>query len=155
MKALVVYDSMYGNTEKIARAIADAIGSDARVRRAGETRSFDLEQVDVLVVGSPTQGFMATKSVQAFIDNLTAGMLRNKKVAAFDTRMATADVGAGLKLIMKVGGYAARRMAASLKKKGGDLAMPAAGFFVNTREGPLKEGELERAAGWAREIISK
>jgi hypothetical protein len=54
---------------------------------------------------------------------------------------------------MKMGGYAAGRMAESLKKKGVSLVVPPEGFFVKDREGPLKEGELERAADWAKTII--
>ena len=58
-----------------------------------------------------------------------------------------------MRFIMKMGGYAARRMAESLKKKGASLVVPPEGFFVKDREGPLKEGELERAAEWVKTII--
>jgi hypothetical protein len=53
---------------------------------------------------------------------------------------------------MKMGGYAAPRIARALEKKGGNLAAPPEGFFVEDKEGPLKAGELERAAGWAKEL---
>ena len=69
--------------------------------------------------------------------------------AAFDTRIPTSEVGTGLRLLMKMGGYAAGRIAEALKKKGGHLAVPPEGFFVKDKEGPLKEEELERAASWA------
>ncbi len=51
---------------------------------------------------------------------------------------------------MKMGGYAAPRIVEALKKKGGNLVVPPEGFLVKDREGPLKEGELERAATWAK-----
>lgn len=51
MKALVVYDSVYGNTEKIAKAIGSALAADARVLRAGEVGLSDIESIDLLVVG--------------------------------------------------------------------------------------------------------
>lgn len=54
---------------------------------------------------------------------------------------------------MKVGGYAAGRIAETLKKKGGNLVMPPEGFFVKGKEGPLKEGELERTANWGEVIV--
>ena len=72
---------------------------------------------------------------------------------AFDTRISASDVGKGLRLLMKVGGYAAPHIANVLKKKGGNLVVPAEGFFVKDREGPLKEGERERAASWAKEVV--
>jgi len=152
MKALIVYDSMYGNTEKIAKAIGHAIVDDVKVLPISEANLTKLESIDFLIIGSPTQGFRPTKSVQAFIDNLPDNALKGKNVAAFDTRIPAHEVGRGLRQIMKMGGYAAPRIARALEKKGGNLAAPPEGFFVEDKEGPLKAGELERAAGWAKEL---
>jgi len=154
MKVIIVYDSMYGNTEKIAKAIGGAITGEVKVLRPGEASSSDLKATDFLIVGSPPQGFRATKPVQTFIESLSAGSLKGINVAAFDTRMPSEDVGKGLRFIMKMGGYAAPRIAEALKKKGGDLIAQPEGFFVKDKEGPLKEGELERAASWAKGISS-
>ena len=153
MKALIVYDSLYGNTEKIAKAIGGAITGDVRVLRIGEANPSELESIDFLVVGSPTQGFRPTKLVQTFIESIPRDSLKGIDVAAFDTRMPAADVGMGLRLLMKMGGYAAPRMANALKKKGGNLAVPPEGFFVKDKEGPLKKGELERAVNWSKAIV--
>jgi len=112
-----------------------------------------LEGIDLLIVGSPTQGFRATKPIQRFIEGVPAHALKGTDVAAFDTRIPASDVGAGLRLLMKMGGYAAPRIANALKKKGGNLAAPPEGFFVKDKEGPLKEGEAERAADWAKGIL--
>ncbi|MDY6833736.1 MAG: flavodoxin domain-containing protein [Chloroflexota bacterium] len=152
MKTLIAYDSMYGNTEQIAHSIGRAIAGEVKVVLASEADSSELEVINWLIVGSPTQGFRATESVQTFVSGLSAGSLKGINVAAFDTRMTSEDVGRGLRLIMKVGGYAAPRIAKVLEKKGGNLMAPPTGFFVKDKEGPLKEGELERAASWAKEI---
>ena len=55
MKALIVYDSVYGNTEKIARAVGEAItpSGEVEVLRAGEANPSELASVDLLIVGSP------------------------------------------------------------------------------------------------------
>ena len=119
MKALVVYDSAYGNTEKIAQSIGDAIKGDVKVLRVNEVNSSELESLDLIIIGSPTQGFRATKSVQTFIESIPREALKSTDVAAFDTRISASDVGKGLRLLMKVGGYAAPRIAGALKKKGG------------------------------------
>ena len=153
MKALVVYDSMYGNTGKIARSIGGAIAGDVKVLRIGEVNLSELESINLLVVGSPTQGFRATKPVQTFIESIPGGTLKGIDMAAFDTRIAASDVGTALRLFMKMGGYAAPRIDQALRKKGGNLAVPPEGFFVKDKEGPLKEGELERAASWAKDIV--
>ncbi|MDP2871379.1 MAG: flavodoxin domain-containing protein [Bacillota bacterium] len=57
MKILVVYDSQRGNTEQIARAIGGAFAppDDAKVLRAGDVVTADLQSLDLLVVGAPTQ----------------------------------------------------------------------------------------------------
>jgi Flavodoxins len=152
LKVLVVFDSMYGNTEKIAKSIGGAITADVKVLRASEANLSDLKSINFLIVGSPTQAFRATKSTQTFIKSIPGDALKGIDVAAFDTRMSASDVGTGLGFLMKIGGYAAPRIANALKKKGGNLAVPPEGFLVKDKEGPLKEGELDRAASWAKAI---
>ncbi|MFC2009826.1 flavodoxin family protein [Chloroflexota bacterium] len=152
MKTLVVYDSMYGNTEKIAKAIGHALVGDFKVRAASEVDAAELEFSNLLIVGSPTQGFQPTKPIQAFIASIPPEAINGKFVAAFDTRISADKAGKGLRFIMKIGGYAAPRIAKSLVKRGGNLVVPAEGFFVKDKEGPLVDGEIERAARWARSM---
>lgn len=153
MKTLIIFDSMYGNTEKIARAIGDAITGEVMVLRASESSPTDFKSVDLFIVGSPTQGFRATKPVQAFIEGIPTGGLKGMNVAAFDTRMPEAEAGRGLRFIMKIGGYAAPSIAEALQKKGGKLVAPPEGFLVKDKEGPLVGGELERAGSWAIGVL--
>lgn len=153
MKTLIIYDSIYGNTKQIAKSIGDALTGDVTVLRIGEVNPSELESIDFLIVGSPTQGFRPTKLVQTFIDNIPGHTLRGIDVAAFDTRIPASEVRTGLRLLMKLGGYAAKRIADALRKKGGNLVVSPEGFLVKGREGPLKEGELERAANWAKAIV--
>jgi flavodoxin len=144
MKALVVYDSTYGNTEKIAKAIGGAITGDVKVLRAGEVNPAELNSYDLLVIGSPTYGGRPMPSMLELLNKIPESSIKGKNVAAFDTRLTSK--------IVKIFGFAAGRIANSLKDKGGNLVVPAEGFFVTVKEGPLKEGELERAANWAKEL---
>ncbi len=153
MKILVAYDSVFGNTEKIALAMADALRSQGDVQslRVRDVRPEHLKGVELLIVGSPTRAFRPTKDTVDFLRGLPEGSLRGVKVAAFDTRISTADVKSRfLGAMVRFFGYAARPMADRLEKKGGTLVLPPEGFFVEDSEGPLKPGELERAAEWAR-----
>jgi flavodoxin I len=147
MKALIVYDSVYGNTEKIARAIAEAItpSDEVKVLRVGEANPSELASVNLLIVGSPTHAGRPIPAVQDFLNKVPELSLKDINVAAFDTRIS--------KKIVGVFGYAAGRIAGNLKKKGGTLVASPEGFFVAGGQGPLKEGELERAAGWAKGIL--
>jgi len=147
MKALIVYDSVYGNTEKIARAIAEAItpSGEVKVLRAGEANPSELASIDLLIVGSPTHGGRPTLAIQDLLNKVPKLSLQGINVAAFDTRIPTK--------LVRVFGYAAGRIAGNLKRKGGTLIASPVGFFVTGSKGPLKEGELERAAGWAKGIL--
>jgi flavodoxin I len=145
MKTLVVYDSLYGNTERIAHAIGDAISGEVKVVRAGEVALSEMKALDVLFVGAPTHGGRASPPMREFLDKVQSRALQGIKVAAFDTRHTS-------KLTV-VFGYAAGRIAKSLKKKGGTLLLSPEGFLVEGTEGPLKEGELERAAEWGKKVV--
>ncbi len=145
MKVLIVYDSAYGNTEKIAKAIGGAITGEVKVLRAGEANPSELKTIDLFIVGSPTQGGRPTPAIRDFLNKVPESSLQGINIAAFDTRIPTRLVG--------VFGYAAGRIANNLKGKGGTLIAPPEGFFVKGTKGPLKEGELERAADWAKGIL--
>jgi flavodoxin len=147
MKTLVVYDSVQGNTEKIAHAIGAAIGDDAQVLRAATVDPDTLKAIDLLIVGAPTHGGRPTPPVQEFLDKLPASTMTGKRFAAFDTRIPAKWV--------KIFNFAAPRIAKQLGKLGGKLVGSPEGFFVEGSKPPvLLDGELERAAGWAREIAT-
>ena len=154
MKALVVYDSEFGNTEKIAKVIGETLGCD--VLRPAQMKQEFLNDLDVLVVGSPTQAFQPLKPIKDFLDGLNSDALKGVKVAAFDTRADIEKVNNRfLTVLVKLFGYADKPIARKLTKKGGTLALQSNGFVVNEKEGPLKEGELERAAAWIKGLESK
>ena len=145
MKVLIVYDSVYGNTEKIAKAIGGAITGEVKVLRVDEANPSELKTIDLFIIGSPTQGGRPTPAIRDFLNKVPEPSLKGIKVAAFDTRIPTKLVG--------VFGYAAGRIADNLKGKGGTLVASPEGFFVKGTKGPLREGELERAAGWAKGLL--
>jgi flavodoxin len=165
MNALVVYDSQYGNTERIAEAIARAIGNtlaspeDVAVLRASEVKPEQLAGLQLLIVGSPTQRFRPTPAMTSFLQSIPTKGLNGVHVAAFDTRINVPEVkSAALSFFVKLFGpaaYAAKHIADELKKSGGTLIVPPEGFFVKGTEGPLKDGELARAASWARMLVEK
>jgi len=151
MKALIVYDSVFGNTKKVAQAMGEALGSGARLVKAADVTAGDLTGLDLLIVGSPTRAFTATGAAKAFLNRIPAKALMGVKVAAFDTRMYLPDVdNKFLTFMVEIFGYAAEPMGKKLVRKGGVQAIEPAGFFVKDSEGPMKDGEIERAAAWAK-----
>jgi flavodoxin I len=147
MKTLIIYDSVHGNTAKIAQTIGDALAGEVSVLRAGGSEGpAELKTVDLLIVGSPTHGGWFTEAIKGWLDQVPATALQGTRVAAFDTRTPTR--------LGRIFGYVAPRIADRLEKKGGTLLAPPEGFFVKGIKGPLKEGELKRVAGWAQEIAA-
>jgi flavodoxin len=143
MRIHVVYDSAFGNTQKVAHRIADVLGQRHEVvlAEAVHARPEDIEPGDVLVVGSPTQGGRPTESLTRFLTRLSDATLEGMPFAAFDTRVRTRWV--------RVFGYAAPRIARALAQRDAVPMADAEGFEVTGKEGPLAAGELERAAAWA------
>ena len=153
MKALVVYDSVFGNTEKVAEAMGEALGNQAEVQalRVGNVKPEHMQASDVLIVGSPTRAFSPTPAIKSWLQSLPANSLQGTRVAAFDTRVDVREVGSAiLTFMVGIFGYAAKPIGKRLVHKGGELAVPPEGFIVGGREGPLKEGELDRdlARSW-------
>ncbi len=156
MKTLVVYDSYFGNTEKVAQAVAQALESRGavEVRKAKEVNPSQLQDLDLLVVGSPTRAFQPSDGTKQFLKGIPGDALQGVDVAAFDTRINPEDTGSGfLRFMVRMFGYADAPIAKQLQKKGGRLVGETAGFFVKESEGPLKDGELDRAADWARSLV--
>jgi len=156
MKTLIVYDSFFGNTEQIAQAIGNSLGSseDVETLRVSDLKPEQLIGLSLLVVGSPTRGFRPTKAIANFLKQIPANGLKGVKVMSFDTRISIADVNSRtLNVFVRVFGYAAEPIADKLKKKGGNLILQPEGFIVKDSEGPLKDGELERAAEWVKAAI--
>jgi len=154
MKALVVYDSFFGNTEKIAQAVGAALGLAASgVEKGSEVKAEQLNGLQALIVGSPPRAVRPSPNTTAWLNALPPGALNGVKAAAFDTRIDPKEAkSAILTFFVKLFGYADKPMAKKLAQKGATLAGDTAGFFVIASEGPLKDGELERAAEWARKL---
>jgi flavodoxin len=149
MNALVLYDSRFGNTERIAEAVALAVqeavptrlSSVADVASCAEA----LRDVDLLLIGGPTHRHGMSDPLQETLACLGDHALDGVRVAVFDTRVHGARV---------VTGSAAVRIARLLRRRGAWLVVPPASFVVAGREGPLEPGELEHARAWALEVLA-
>ena len=162
-RALVVYESMFGNTEIVARQIAAGLSEtvDVDVVRAGPDVVVG-EDVALLVVGGPTHAFGLTRASTrdsagqqgAPVDVARAPGLREWledlplttcRVAAFDTRIHRPGVP----------GSAARAAERRLGKAGGRVTSPAMSFWVSGTHGPLAAGEADRALSWGRLLATR
>ena len=167
MRALVVYESMYGNTKRVAQAIADGISQHMTV----ETIEVSLaplaltDDVELLVVGGPTHihgmtsAFTRTQAEKQAQSPIVSGGLgmrewleesqptqRSTKAAAFDTRLTGAEI---------LTGSAAHGYEKRLHSTGYRVVAEPESFFVVAKapqDDALIPGELERARTWGTEL---
>jgi len=149
MESLIVYFSTYGNTRKIAEAIAETLGT------AGPVHVISIEQltasvlsgVDLVVAGTPTHRLNLPQAVRPVFETLPKRVLKGVPVAAFDTSYRMSRWLAGF--------TAGRKVLRKLRKLGGKRVVPPESFHVVEREGPLYDGEIERAREWAGLILER
>lgn len=145
METVVAFFSVYGNTEHIARSVAGVLAplGPVRTMRLEEVLAGDL-RVELLVFASPTHAFGIPQQLRPVLARLPDGTLGGVKVAAFDTAMGWWPLSALT---------AAPKLLRRMRHLGGTPVAKPASFHVAATEGPLVEGELERATGWAEEIV--
>ena len=168
MRVTIVYESMFGNTETLADAVAAGMrdqGAVVEVLRAGDARDHDLRDVDLLVLAAPThalslsrastradaveQGADAANAATGIREWLAgveaaAGTRERPPVAVFDTRA---------RIARHWPGAAARSTSRGLRRQGFSV-VDRASFYVDDVTGPLLEGEVERARIWGHHVAS-
>jgi len=146
MNAMVIYDSKFGNTRYIAEAIGRSLGTtyDVSVQSVAEAPEVPRD-INLLLVGGPTHAHGVSQPMQQFLNGLHADAVLGASVATFDTRFHK------MKLLT---GAASEGIAKRLRKRGAVIVADPESFFVTGGEGPLEEGEVERAGIWARHLIA-
>lgn len=163
MKALVVYESMFGNTEQIAQAITSGLSEHLEVKLVEVTKAPPelTEPVDLVVIGGPTHAFAMTREstrqdavrqgathgskdvgVREWLEQLRQGK-RAELVATFDTRVDK---------VRHLPGSAAKGAAKTAHRLGFKAAAKPESFYVRDVSGPLLEGELDRARAWGERL---
>ena len=173
MRVTVVYESFYGNTRQIAEAVRDGISqalasqaSDAADETVTRIELLDVTDLgtaglsgrvgngDLLIVGSPTRAFSPTEAVSGLLKALPRNALSGVKAAAFDTRVHEQDISSGaVRFMVRLFGYAAPKMQRRIAACGARV-IGTEGFLVAGNEGPLRDGEIERARGWAESFVN-
>jgi flavodoxin len=148
MNTLILYDSQFGNTEQIAQAIARTLNAYGAVQiaRVDQAQPSDVRGMDLLVLGCPTQKWRITPAMKAFLALVPSQVVHDVAVACFDTRLDNMDW---------LTGSAARGIARKLARMDATILAPPESFIVESRAGPLAEGELERACKWAEVLHDK
>ena len=136
VKALVVYDSVYGNTEKVAGALATGLknnGVDVELVKADAVKLDELGEVDLLCVGGPVHAWNVSKPVKELLKRLkSVDGLSGKKAFAFDTKLKS-----------RLAGSAGGKIERKLKSLGLTIAKPSGSAIVKSKEGPLQENVEE------------
>ena len=160
MRALVVYESMFGNTGTLARAIAEGLGPSAEAVDVGSARD-TLDDVDLLVAGGPTHALSLSRAstrkdagTKGADPDAAAGIGRREWIDALPsspgTRVATFDTKVRRP---RLPGSAAKTALKRLRDKGLQTVGKPATFWVDGTEGPLVDGEEARARAWGADLV--
>lgn len=134
-KAIVIYGTQFGNTEKVAKALASGIreqGVQVDCVRVDEVDINKLAEYDLLAIGGPTLAFGMSKPMKDLLGKLKGIELRGKKAFAFDTKVR-----------FMFAGSAAKAIEVKLKRLGMSIVRPCSSAIVKGKEGPLEEGAEE------------
>lgn len=162
MKAVVVYESLWGNTAAVARAVAEGLGPEARALSTAEAFGQAMSGVDLIVAGAPLLGFrLPTDGMRDSIASNPAGAPRPPDLSHPSMRswLAKLPAGHGSCATFETGlrwspGGATSAMARSLEQAGYRPLVKGLRFVVKGKWGPLRDGELERARRWGAELAS-
>ena len=163
MSAIVVYESMWGNTGAVARAVAEGLGQRVALVEVSDAPSELSDDVDLLVVGGPTHAFSmsrpttrqdavkqgagtthAERGIREWLDALPRS--DRLPVATFDTRVAK---------VRHLPGSAARKAAKEVRRRHLGHLVDTESFYVEDSPGPLLDGELERARAWGVQLANR
>jgi hypothetical protein len=162
MSALVVVESMWGNTRIVAEAVARGLGDEIEVVDVGQAPSELPDDVGLLVVGGPTHAFSMSRSstrhdaaergargvheaqgIREWLEQLQAS--DHVDVATFDTRVSK---------VKHLPGSAAKAAGKEVRRHHLGRLIATQSFYVNDMEGPLLDGELDRAKEWGTQLLS-
>jgi menaquinone-dependent protoporphyrinogen IX oxidase len=150
MKGIVVYDTSYGNTKKIAETIAETLkesGIEVDLFDVKNVKKLSAKEYSFLVLGSPTRFGTMSFAIKGFLGTVKSEEWMNKPFTAFDTENP--------ENIEKKEGSAAEKIAEKLKDKKMNQLLPVLKATVLGQKGPLIEGEIERTKDFARELALK
>ena len=160
MKAIVVYESLWGNTAAVARAIAEGIGAGAKAISTADAGAAALSGADLLIVGAPVLGFGMPRA--GMLASIASNQVRYKKAPdltqpAMDSWLAKLPSGTGRSAAFETRiwwspGGATGGIEKGLARAGYTRLAKARRFLVDGAEGPLRSGELENAKAWGAEL---
>lgn len=148
-KAIIVYESKYGNTKLVAEMIVEGMnqvsGTEAILTELNEVDLTQIDEFDTILVGSPNHLGQATRSIRKFIDKLRKLNLENKQGAVFDTYLA------------KDFEKAVKKMEKQIAEKvpGLTLVAPGLSIRVDGMKGPIMDGELPKCKEFGAKIATQ
>jgi len=149
MRALIVVESVFGNTRAVADAIAGGLAPSLQVEVVDVEQSPKVTETDLLIVGGPTHAHGMSRpstrkghvGIREWIESLEP--VHGAWAATFDTRFGRPEW---------LVGSAARGASRHIRRKGFRLAVAPESFYVADTKGPLVVGELARAQAWGEEL---
>jgi len=150
MKGIVIYDTSYGNTKRIAETIAETLkesGIEVDLFDVKDVKKLSAKDYNFLVLGSPTKFGTMSFAIRFFLGKVESEEWMNKPFAAFDTENP--------ENVEKKQGSAAEKIAEKLRDKKMSQLLPVLKALVLGMKGPLIDGEIERTKEYAKGLATK
>jgi len=155
MKGIVVYDTSYGNTKRIAETIAETLkesGIEVDLFYVKDVKKLIAKDYNFLVLGSPTKFGTMSFAIRSFLGKVKSEEWMNKPFAAFDTENPENIERARIE---NKEWSAAEKISEKLRDKKMNQLLPVLKAVVLGQKGPLKEGEIDRTKDYARQLAIK
>lgn len=155
MKVLIVYDSAYSHTMKIAQAIALGFihEKNVSVKHIEAINSSALRDVETLIIGSSSNSSRPSKNMMKFLESIPKKGLESIAIAAFETKLKPGGIRISFPRLRSDRAHKISKFIDKIMlKKGGIQVLPPEAFFIRGRRGMVEREELVRARDWGREI---
>ena len=155
MKGIIIYDTSFGNTKRIAETIQGTLKDaeiESNIFKVNEVKKLNAKEYDFFVLGSPTKFGTMSFAIKFFLGKMKGEEWMDKPFAAFDTENPE---NVEQSRIQNKEWSAAEKIALKLKEKNMRQLLPVLKALVLGQKGPLVEGEIDRAKSYSRELATK
>ncbi len=146
MNVWIVYESKLGNTAELAAQLNQAMVRSERICLLQADQARTPEDIDLLLIGVPGHRHSRPDAIFDWLQRIPPYALHGVRFSVFDVRLTP---------LRRFQTSSARKLGRAILRHGGRYASPPESFYLAGPEGPLAEGELQRALFWTYQMVQE